>query len=34
MLTIVHSLIKFAQLQNVFMCDFIIVIFFCNEILF
>jgi len=26
MLTIVHSIIKFAQLQDVFMCDFIVTI--------
>jgi hypothetical protein len=34
MLTIVHSLIKFAQLQDVFICDFIIAIFFCKTNLF
>ncbi len=30
MLTVVHSSIKFAQLHNVFMCDFIAIISFCK----
>jgi hypothetical protein len=31
MLQVIHSLIKFAQLKNIFVCDFIVVVKICEK---